>query len=258
MNGTPYQPAPEGIWRESGQRVLLWALNGVLHQIEREMPEQKSKLRWQSKLERLIVKPVKAYPWSTLHGTFGITRDDDPSRPPAPEVPSKITDAWASIPSVISAELWLEAAEERADRLHLPFDREDVEAAMRASMDLVSSIPEQLHDRLREIMAQTYDEQKGQFAFARQIRDEFAPIAKWKAEQIAVTEWNRAASTATLLGYTKQGVKMKVWYTVGDNRVCELCEANAADGEIPIGETFFTGDAAPPAHPSCRCDIASA
>lgn len=250
-----YQPAPDGVWRSSPERVLLWGVLGALHQIERAIPETKSVTRWETRLGKLIGGPVRQFPWKTLFGTYGITKDD---QKPGVDVPSKITDAWATIPATISGDLWVQAAEERTSRLHLPFDPEDLKQAMASTMDMVSSIPETLHERLREIMADAYERQDGQYGFARQIRAEFADVSKFKADQIAVTEWNRAASTATLLGYTAQGVQSKVWYTVGDERVCETCESNSADGEIPIGAQFYSGDLAPPAHPGCRCDISSA
>lgn len=253
MDGTPYQPAPAGY--DTPEKILLWAVHGAMHRIEREIPETKSRKRWESKLEKLIGDPVRSFKWQTLYDTFGITKADEERRV---DVPSKVTDAWAEIPTVIASDLWLDAAQERADRLNLPFDPEDVKAAMDETFKLVQSIPETLHDRLREVMRDAYANRDGQFKFARQIRDEWSTISKQKAEQIAVTEWNRAASTATLLGYTKQGVTMKVWYTVGDERVCPVCEQNAADLDIPIEQPFFSGDLAPPAHPSCRCDIAAA
>jgi SPP1 gp7 family putative phage head morphogenesis protein len=107
-------------------------------------------------------------------------------------------------------------------------------------------------------MREAYQQQSGPQAFARAIRDEFDALSKAKAEQIAETEWNRAASQATLNAYQKQGVERVVWITLGDSRVCEICENNAADGEIAIGSAFFSGDQAPPAHPSCRCSLSSA
>jgi SPP1 gp7 family putative phage head morphogenesis protein len=252
VDGTPYQPAPE-VWRSSPERVLLWAVTGALHQIEREIPETKSKAAWESKLSKLIETPVRKFKWSTLWDKWAIAKDERDA-----DVPTSVTNAWAEIPGVVSGELWVAAGQERADRLHLPFDPDDLKAAMDETLQLVKSIPEALHDRLREIMRDAYANQDGQFGFARQIRAEFADVSKWKAEQIAVTEWNRAASTATLIGYGKQGVALKIWYTVGDNRVCPVCENNSADMEIPLDRPFFSGDMAPPAHPGCRCDISSA
>ena len=38
-----------------------------------------------------------------------------------------------------------------------------------------------------------------------------------------------------------------------DDLVEEVCEGNADDGPIAVGETFSSGDERPPAHPNCRC-----
>lgn len=248
----PYQPAPDAYFDVPGG-VVLWALHGYLHQIEREIPETKSRKAWESKLDKAIMAPVQAFPWKTLWQTFAlpVVKDDRDA-----QVPSKVTDAWAGIPDLVH-DLWLEAGKERADRLELPFNPEDLDAAMAETMQLVTSIPDVLHERLREIMRDAYEKQDGQFGFARQIRTEFGAVSKQRAELIATTEWNRAASQATLIGYTAQGVALKVWYTVGDERVCPTCDQNSADLEIPIGQPFFSGDMAPPAHPGCRCDIAA-
>jgi SPP1 gp7 family putative phage head morphogenesis protein len=255
MDGTPYQPAPDGFWRQSPEHVLLWALTGAMHRIEREIPETKHVTRWQAKLEKAIYDAVRKFKWETLW-TAKHVRKDDTKDPPA--VPDDVAKAWETLPQLIADQLWPDAGGVRADALDLPFDPEDLQTGLDASLSMIKSIPETLHERLREVMRDSYDSKTGPQGFARAIRDEFRDVAKWKAEQIATTEWARAASTATLEGYKKQGVELKVWYTVGDERVCPACESNAADGEIGIDQTFFSGDAAPPAHPGCRCDISSA
>ena len=45
----------------------------------------------------------------------------------------------------------------------------------------------------------------------------------------------------------------KSWLTVGDGRVDDLCAGNAGEGWITKRDNFSSGDAAPPAHPYCRC-----
>jgi hypothetical protein len=40
---------------------------------------------------------------------------------------------------------------------------------------------------------------------------------------------------------------------MGDDDVEEICQDNEDEGPIPIGETFSSGDDAPPAHNNCRC-----
>lgn len=76
------------------------------------------------------------------------------------------------------------------------------------------------------------------------------------ADLVAVTEINRAVSTATLATYREMGVGAKGWMTAADDRVCPtVCEPNAADGAIPLDAVFDSGVLAPPGHPRCRCAL---
>ncbi|MDX9975783.1 MAG: phage minor head protein, partial [FCB group bacterium] len=51
------------------------------------------------------------------------------------------------------------------------------------------------------------------------------------------------------------GATTKQWFTVNDGRVCGVCRANEAQGAIPVGESFASGQQYPPAHISCRCRL---
>lgn len=63
-----------------------------------------------------------------------------------------------------------------------------------------------------------------------------------------------AGYSAGLAGAAKAvRVKRKVWLTAGDDRVDELCTANAGAGTIDIDKDFPSGVAYPPAHAYCRC-----
>lgn len=74
-----------------------------------------------------------------------------------------------------------------------------------------------------------------------------------KALSIAQTEMSRAVSIAQRDLYETSGVEMVEWLVaVG----CEECQQNADASPIGIGDTFPTGDAEPPAHPNCMCDLA--
>ena len=75
-----------------------------------------------------------------------------------------------------------------------------------------------------------------------------------RASTIAVTEMSRALNTATVDNYNSFGVEKVEWLAI-DTGVCEICPANEAQGPIPIGQMFESGDTEPPAHPNCRCTI---
>lgn len=75
------------------------------------------------------------------------------------------------------------------------------------------------------------------------------------AEVIAVTETARAVSRAALERYSKAGIDSVIWQIAPDESVCARCEANAAQGPIPTGGRFASGDRHPPGHPRCRCAL---
>jgi hypothetical protein len=77
-----------------------------------------------------------------------------------------------------------------------------------------------------------------------------------KAEQMAhnsivLVDGQAARSTASATG-----AHLKRSMTVGDDRVCDDCDDNAADGWIPINEAFSgSGTEDVPHHFGCRCSV---
>ena len=251
-----YQPAV-GIWRSSPERRVLWAAKQVLLRIERDIPEQRDVRRWANRLRRGIKEPVSDYDWESWYATTQpIVKGEKP------EVPDEIVKAWSAFlvegDEAAIVKLWKKAAQVRTEAEGLPFLEEEIAAGLKQTFHLVKGVPDTLKDALRNMMQLALDAHDTQFDFARAVRREWSQFSKVRSELIAVTEWNRAASQATLHAYKKMGVQRKVWYTVGDNRVCPTCEQNSVDGEIPINKEFYSGDDAPPAHPGCRCNISSA
>lgn len=76
-----------------------------------------------------------------------------------------------------------------------------------------------------------------------------------RAAAVAVTEVTRASSTAAMCTYIKRGVTHGRWITEGDRKVCPRCLANAAQGAVPLGQPYSSGDPFPPTHPSDRCAV---
>lgn len=70
-----------------------------------------------------------------------------------------------------------------------------------------------------------------------------------RAQMIAATEVTRVFAQANMDAWDSTGlVDSATWMTSQDDAVCPECEAN--DGmDVGLGDT----DAAPPAHPNCRC-----
>lgn len=76
-----------------------------------------------------------------------------------------------------------------------------------------------------------------------------------RANMIARTEIRMAQMGGQFGAAKAMGATHKRWSTSKDDQVSEECMSNEEDGTIPIGETFSSGDAAPPAHPNCRCVV---
>ena len=78
-----------------------------------------------------------------------------------------------------------------------------------------------------------------------------------RAHLIAVTESGAAyeqGNRAMADQLAAAGLQMeKSWLDVGDSRVTDGCQANAAAGWIPVADTFPAGADQPPLHPACRC-----
>jgi hypothetical protein len=88
-----------------------------------------------------------------------------------------------------------------------------------------------------------------------------------QAKRIARTETAWAWEQANVLTMRANGVRRTRWLiatgpsigkTVGGRfvgHVCKVCLGNAADGWIPLGQSFTSGHTMPPGHPHCRCTL---
>ena len=249
-----YHP-PVGVWRTSRDRMMLWAVEQVLHKAK-QRGEANEIRKWQGRIEKALTDPVKKYDWKSWYSR-NVAGDGEIIR--ADENPPAGSDHWwDALPARITKDLWKQAATMRTSAEGLPFDPEDLEAGIGSALAQVKGISETMKEQLRRIMRLALREGEGPEGFASRLQQEWALLSKDRAELIARTEWNRAASHATWRGLLKAGVTKKVWFTAGDNRVCPICEQNSADGEIPVNAEFYSGDQFPPAHPGCRCNISGA
>lgn len=78
-------------------------------------------------------------------------------------------------------------------------------------------------------------------------------IPQCDGELIVMTEIRSALEYASLEGALAIGFKGKRWLTSNAPGVCPTCEANKAQGLIPIEHPFASGHQGAPAHPGCRC-----
>ena len=82
-----------------------------------------------------------------------------------------------------------------------------------------------------------------------------------RANLIANTEIATANGQGKKAGWeevSNLGITLvKEWFVSGDEGVCEDCDGNESQGEIPFDEAFQSGDDIEPAHPGCRCVTAA-
>lgn len=90
---------------------------------------------------------------------------------------------------------------------------------------------------------------------SRRVRQYYDEAGQWRAEIAARTETARAYCEGRLDTYRLNGVAMKEWVTVGDDRVSDTCAACEGEGQIPIDALFLGEFDGPPGHANCRCDV---
>ena len=171
--------------------------------------------------------------------------------------------------------------------------REEILSIARTqAAELVTNITDQMKERIKQTVAEGLENQIGVDGIARALREgltltdgQMAQMAKYReelikqgvpqdsdrfaeliakkdaelirdrAKTIAWTESAKAIEAGEKAVAEKRGATHKVWLTVSDGRVCDDCAANEAQGVIPIGDKFDTGDEHAPAHPRCRCTV---
>lgn len=117
----------------------------------------------------------------------------------------------------------------------------------------IKSINSNRLDDLAKILADGLDQGLSPSALDKEIAA-LLDDPQW-ASMVAQTETTRAVSAATLDRYRDLNVDASEWATAEDERVCPICGGNEDQGPIGLGSVFDSGDAGPPAHPSCRCAL---
>ena len=109
---------------------------------------------------------------------------------------------------------------------------------------------------IAKVIAQGIEERLGVPQTARLLASAIDGMTSERAYTIALTEMNAAMSEAALQKLERLNIGYKRWILGPDP--CEICEANADEDAIPVGDTFDSGDLRPPAHPNCRCALVGA
>lgn len=141
-----------------------------------------------------------------------------------------------------------------------PFEIDNDRASQWLSSNALAEakqISKTLKTELTKIISGGVKEGKSTLQIADDINRIKADTSKFKAERIARTEVTRAYSNGILEAWKQTKVATyKRWITSGDDRVCEVCAGNEADGAITVDEPFSSGAHTPAdVHINCRCSL---
>ncbi|MBU2249398.1 MAG: minor capsid protein [Gammaproteobacteria bacterium] len=131
-----------------------------------------------------------------------------------------------------------------------------IDWATKHGAKLVTQMDEDTKSRLAQVISDGIKNKRGIPGLARDIRKDFDDMSKYRSRLIAQTETNSALSQASETRMKDIGVTGKEWIVIGDERTCEICLGNEAQGAISINQKFKSGHDAPPGHPGCRCALA--
>ena len=118
---------------------------------------------------------------------------------------------------------------------------------------LVKGLDNETKERLAKVISDGISDKRGVDGLARDIRREFTDMSRYRSQLIARTESCDALEQAFMDRAKDLGVTGKE--VIGGDP-CEICQANIAEGAVPIDHVFSSGHTRPPFHPSCRCGLA--
>ncbi len=118
---------------------------------------------------------------------------------------------------------------------------------------LTGNLEETTKQRLRDAIAEAVEEGGTAEDIVTAIRDTVDQFSTVRANLIAQQEINTAYSFGRNALATEAGLDEKSWEIESLNP-CVICLLNVADGWIPLGEPFSSGDQIPTAHVGCQCN----
>lgn len=138
---------------------------------------------------------------------------------------------------------------------------EDEERLLRWAEEHSEGLVDQVNTTTRKIVVRLVRESLDAGKSPRQILEEVRDFladkerTRRRARTIARTESWRAANFAAHDVMRLLGAKWKSWKTNPDCETCPICLGNEAEKQIPMDQLFASGQAAPPAHPNCCCNL---
>lgn len=136
--------------------------------------------------------------------------------------------------------------------------RQAIDYAQSRGAQLVTQMDDVTRDRLARVVSEGIENRRGVPGIARDLRQEFGDMTRYRSQLIAKNETADALGQAFEDRGKDLGITGKEWVTVGDDRVSDGCIGNAATGVIPFDQPFPSGHMRPPRFPGCRCAAAPA
>lgn len=125
--------------------------------------------------------------------------------------------------------------------------------ASKHTAKLVTKMTDETKAQLRGVIENAIREKRGIPGLAKDIRDQVENMSRYRSQMIARTETADALEQSFMDRSKVMGVTGKEWVTFDP---CPICEANEAEGVVPIDHVFSSGHLRPPAHPNCKCALA--
>ena len=123
---------------------------------------------------------------------------------------------------------------------------------------LVTQMDTETKRRLADTISRGIADKRGVPGLARDIRQQFEDMTKYRSELIAKTETRQALFQASHDNMVAMEIDGKEWVlgSGGETGNCDDCLANAAVKVIPVDEDFPNSEG--DIHPGCTCAIAPA
>ncbi len=133
-----------------------------------------------------------------------------------------------------------------------------IEYARKHGAQMITKMDDETKSRIAQIISDGIKNKRGVEGLARDIRKEFTDMSRTRAKLISQTETTDALEDAFMTRAKIMGIDGKEWIVTGDNKTCEDCLGNAAEGVVPLDHIFSSGHLRPPVHPGDRCALAPA
>lgn len=267
---------PTGHWTKSPRHKVAWALNQVLAK-RNDDQKRRAIAAWTYRIDKAIVKALRRINWNAwARKHLRVVQTETKKslkRIREPVAKALELDGVADLEDIMPdidltevegmvRKMYQEAGKQAwalgsPTTVALAFPQKQFDAAMAAAFENVKGVGDTVKSRMRSIMRETMDNSQTFADFGRNLARTFPDLGRSRANAIAVTEYNNAASQTTQFLMEAQGQPLKQSNSVGDGNVCRVCLANEAQGPIPTGDEFQSGHKCPAFHPLCRCNVSS-